>query len=515
LASLQREFQDRLRKYDLSDPKSTWVDDMTKWPPVDLGKIFAYILSNKEFDSDYIGKYKDEKAYSYWKSNFVGTILYADNKDGKCVLQCKVIPSQRIREDPREVWVALKKDGTVLCGWCTCIGGTSATCNHIIASLYKVEYAFTHGHTDPLCTSVTCGWNVSTRRDVQPGKIMDMRIRKEKRTTGNEENEEIIIGEWRHFDPRKEWERNVTDEQKKGFLDGYKQIRPNAQIFKRVESEKHNQMDRPLELTKFVENFTASLDGIESEQDIVNKFLEAIPLNATEVSQIERETKGQSDSFSWIRHRKGRITASNFKDVCTKVDSLAKARGSVKPATTPLVSKLVLGWQNIDYIPPVRWGKEKENEAYNEFYAGALSQHQNCKLTKSALCVLKDKPYIGASPDGIMTCSCCGTTALEIKCPYSIWDLCVSEAWEQTDFLEWRDGVIQLKRSHKYFFQVTGVMAAKLLSKLNFVLWTTKELQVKLIHFDDSFWDIIPKFDVVLHSQGPVRLEEYIFLPHM
>ena len=285
LASLQREFQDRLRKYDLSDPKSsdtTWVDDMTKWPPVDLGKIFAYILSNKEFDSDYIGKYKNEKAYSYWKSNFVGTILYADNKDGKCVLQCKVTPSQRIREDPREVWVALKKDGTVLCGWCTCIAGTSATCNHIIASLYKMGYAFTHGYTDPSCTSVPCGWNVSTRRDVQPGKIMDMRIRRDKRTTGNEENEGIIIDEWRHFDPRKEGERNVTDEQKKGFLDGYKQIRPNAQIFKSVELEKHNQMDRPLELTKFAENFTASLDGSESEQDIVNKFLEAIPLSAME-----------------------------------------------------------------------------------------------------------------------------------------------------------------------------------------------------------------------------------------
>lgn len=89
LASLQREFQDRLRKYDLSDPKSsdtTWVDDMTKWPPVDLCKIFAYILSNKEFVSDYIEKYKDEKAYSSWKSNFVGIILIADNKDGKCVL---------------------------------------------------------------------------------------------------------------------------------------------------------------------------------------------------------------------------------------------------------------------------------------------------------------------------------------------------------------------------------------------------------------------------------------------
>lgn len=116
------------------------------------------------------------------------------------------------------------------------------------------------------------------------------------------------MDEWRQFDPRKEWERNVTDEQKKRFLDIYKQIRPNAQIFKSVESENHNQMDRPLELTKSVKNFTASLDGSESEQDIVNKFLEAIPLNAKEVSQIERETKAQSDSFSWIRHRKEWIT---------------------------------------------------------------------------------------------------------------------------------------------------------------------------------------------------------------
>ena len=61
--------------------------------------------------------------------------------------------------------------------------------------------------------------------------------------------------------------------------------------------------------------------------------------------------------------------------------------------------------------------------------------------------------------------------------------------------------MIQLKRSHKYFFQVTGVMAAKSLSKLYFVVCTTKELHVELIHFDDSFWDnIIPKLDVFFKS---------------
>ncbi len=27
--------------------------------------------------------------------------------------------------------------------------------------------------------------------------------------------------------------------------------------------------------------------------------------------------------------------------------------------------------------------------------------------------------YIGASPDGIINCTCCGTGVLEVKCPYS------------------------------------------------------------------------------------------------
>ena len=53
----------------------------------------------KAVDIDYIGKYKDEKAYSYWMSGFVDTV-YAS----KCptdatltFLKGRVCPSQRIR----------------------------------------------------------------------------------------------------------------------------------------------------------------------------------------------------------------------------------------------------------------------------------------------------------------------------------------------------------------------------------------------------------------------------------
>ena len=43
---------------------------MTTWPALDLGKVFSFILSKKEFDSDYVGKYKLCKAYSYFVSGF-------------------------------------------------------------------------------------------------------------------------------------------------------------------------------------------------------------------------------------------------------------------------------------------------------------------------------------------------------------------------------------------------------------------------------------------------------------
>ena len=147
--SLKAEYRNHLAKYNLSDPNSAtaWLDDMTKWPAVDLGKICSFILTHKEFDSTYVGKYKDQKAFSYWKSNFVGPIYFLQNKDDKCILKSTFTPFQRVHQDPHQAWVAAKNNGTIVCGWCTCIAGTSATCNHIIALLYKVNFAVQSGYT--------------------------------------------------------------------------------------------------------------------------------------------------------------------------------------------------------------------------------------------------------------------------------------------------------------------------------------------------------------------------------
>ena len=146
-----------------SDPRSIadWKNDLTTWPAIDLRKIFSFILSKKEFDSEYVGKYKMCKAYSYFASGFVGTV-YSHNFDAECtcILKCSVTPSQRVRDEPQEVWVAIdSRQGDVLSAWCSCTAGFSQSCNHVMALLYKVEHAVSMGFTSPSCTSVPCRWN--------------------------------------------------------------------------------------------------------------------------------------------------------------------------------------------------------------------------------------------------------------------------------------------------------------------------------------------------------------------
>ena len=63
---LVHSYQKKLEELGIPDPKEIPVelreDDIRKWHAVTLGHVFSYILKKRDFDSDYIGKYKDKKA---------------------------------------------------------------------------------------------------------------------------------------------------------------------------------------------------------------------------------------------------------------------------------------------------------------------------------------------------------------------------------------------------------------------------------------------------------------------
>ena len=64
-------------------------------------------------------------------------------------------------------------------------------------------------------------------------------------------------------------------------------------------------------------------------------------------------------------------------------------------------------------------------------------------------------PFIGASPDAIVECKCCGISCLEIKCPYSHRGDSIPKMLGKKSYLHKNaEGKVQLMSNHFYHYQV-------------------------------------------------------------
>ena len=94
---------------------------------------------------------KGLEAYNQFQSGWVQKLLSLNTTDETCVLIAKVLHSQRLSDEPLRPWVAIKKDGTVLCAHCNCMAGyVSFVCKNqntrfsTIFLLALVNYTHTH-----------------------------------------------------------------------------------------------------------------------------------------------------------------------------------------------------------------------------------------------------------------------------------------------------------------------------------------------------------------------------------
>ena len=51
-----------------------------------------------------------------------------------------------------------------------------------------------------------------------------------------------------------------------------------------------------------------------------------------------------------------------------------------------------------------------------------------------------------------------------------------------------RNNTIKLKKEHKYYYQVTGLMGVCGIPKCYFLVWTPKELHIELTEFESGIW---------------------------
>lgn len=132
-------------------------------------------------------------------------------------------------------------------------------------------------------------------------------------------------------------------------------------------------------------------------------------LSEDDINFIKRLTLTQSNSWHWEKLRAGRVTGCTFKKACTT--NLSKpAKSTIMRICYPEKSKFTSN--------AVEYGKKWEESARKEFIAQMESEHNNFTFLKTGLIISKVCNFFGVSPDGIVSCSCCGKSVLEIKCPY-------------------------------------------------------------------------------------------------
>ena len=52
----------------------------------------------------------------------------------------------------------------------------------------------------------------------------------------------------------------------------------------------------------------------------------------------------------------------------------------------------------------------------------SASRHEDFTIEETGLFIDPDLPYLGASPDSIVSCTCCGKGVVEVKCPFCFKD---------------------------------------------------------------------------------------------
>ncbi len=95
------------------------------------------------------------------------------------------------------------------------------------------------------------------------------------------------------------------------------------------------------------------------------------------------------------------------------------------------------------------------------------------------LCVCKTNPVLRASPDGVVSCKCCGTGVIEIKCPYSSTTNSLTgeslSRWGSIVLFFGNDNKVHLKKSSQWYTQVQTHLGVKEYPWCDFVLFSRRE----------------------------------------
>ena len=134
-------------------------------------------------------------------------------------------------------------------------------------------------------------------------------------------------------------------------------------------------------------------------------------------------------------------------------------------------------------VPALNWGITNEPNARKSYLKYAEEHHGNFIYRAAGLFVDVENVHLGASPDGLVTCDCCGEGLIEIKCPYKYRTVHPSTVTNDKDFcLQVNEqGETCLSNDHPYYVQVQGQLTVCRKDYCDFIVWTPVGMYVERI----------------------------------
>ena len=215
-------------------------------------------------------------------------------------------------------------------------------------------------------------------------------------------------------------------------------------------------------------------------EDKCKKVFSTLKITKCEVLYLEHTTRNQNGCLEWFEHRVGRITASTC---------YAATHTNVKCPSESLVKQICsTQYNNMVKVPALEWGKNNEDVACKAYSKQQTYSHPGFNCSAIGLVINPQYPHLGASPDGRISCDCCGMGILEIKCPYKYRECNPTDIDDSAFYLLRTPDGLKLKPSHQYYYQVQMQLVICEVSYCDFVVWTLKGVVNIRIKPDESFF---------------------------
>ncbi|KAG8181027.1 hypothetical protein JTE90_024773 [Oedothorax gibbosus] len=208
-------------------------------------------------------------------------------------------------------------------------------------------------------------------------------------------------------------------------------------IFIKLVSHSQSLSDKPVQPWVI-----ATVDGvIESAHCTSSPCKNCRKLLKSHSSKLQQRTSSLKQKLKprvncGTNNRAGRITTSNSKAAgITKLDA---------PSITT-IKRICYPEKSLFHSKATSWGCNHEKDAKSQYAVQQSKTHDNFELSNAGLIINEKYPFLGSSPDGLVSCACCGLGCIEVKCPYCLRDSEITKSLKHA-CLEVREGELKLSK---------------------------------------------------------------------